>query len=200
MIEAVVGRPASDVQVLVDLIARTAQQSKDRADFEARINPQTAAAGVQFNHGHPIFRSVPAPGYADPDGVVINTPEYLDSLEDPERMSTLLGHELVHAEQMDRAKGTGDVQAMHQSASKAIMPQGPQGPVDRKAYYQNKQEIMARAHDMVTSALRRGKSPEEIRSRLKHLPAHSQVHDQPQLHNRFLKYASQYLDQEENPA
>jgi hypothetical protein len=90
---------------------------------------------------------------------------------------------------------------MYQSAAKAIMPRGPSGGVDHKAYYANKQEIMARAHDLVAKALRRGKTPEEIKNQLRHMPAMSHVHDQPKLHNRFLKYASQYVNPDtQNPA
>jgi len=108
---------------------------------------------------------------------------------------SVLYHEGVHAMQLDRSQ---DPKQMYQSAMNYMVPQGT---LDQDRYLQQKQEIMAWAASMVDSWQRQGLTSDQMMRRLRSgnwgfgMKYWHSRQKFPQAFNRFVKQATEYIEQ-----
>lgn len=196
--EAVAGRSRAEVQEIVDRISHFAAEFERRnpvpsiREFETEVNRLLDGTGIRFEQDNAIFRQHMAPAYAGPDGVILNTrmmpPDVVAT--SVHRLRGLIGHELVHADQIAAAGRKGGADKMFDASMKRMFKGGQ---FQRDAYATDKHEIMAYAHTLVADMLDKGESPKEVmkvlrrgsRTGLDRWPKHKQ---------RFVKNALGYLN------
>jgi len=196
LIEAVVGVPQADLDRIVATIQQVAQGAADVHEFEAVANAQLAAEGIRFDRNDPELVSVGMPARSEPGLLVVRTPTLAQMRRIDPRFRNLLSHELVHVEQMKRAKDTGDVDRMYTSSMKRMFPQGFPGPLDREKYMTDKQELMAYARSLIDDMRDHGMNREEMLAGLRRSVPHPMRRNDPESYQRFLRYAVAYAEQE----
>lgn len=200
--EAVAGRSRAEVKRIVDIIRDYALKCVSRAGprepsipkFEAGVNALLADTGIRFEQDNAIFKKHNAPAYAGPDGVVLNTrqmtPHAIVMDARGNRLPGLIGHELVHADQIAAAGRKGGADKMFDASMKRMFKGGQ---FQRDAYATDKHEIMAYAHTLVADMLDNGESPKEVMKVLRR-GSRTGLDQWPKHKKRFIKNALGYLN------
>lgn len=194
--EAVVGPPVTQMALIIDEIREAARDSNgDVKIFLALANDALRPHGIQFERKQE--HGFGAAAVATDEGMFLLPPSPYD-LRDPkwpDRLYGMLQHELVHDRQMARMSNRETVVA------NATAWMTPQGRIDHDRYLQQKQEVMAWAASMVDSWRRQGLTSDQMLTRLrsgdwgygmKYWHARRKF---PQTFNRFIKQATEYIEQ-----
>jgi hypothetical protein len=194
--EAVVGANADEIAAVERIIQSAVDDSNgDVSVFTSLANDQLAPYHIRFAP-HEAHKFGPA-AVATPEGVFVPVPnsfqikDYYFSMH----MAAMLQHELVHDRQMGRSPRP---QEMY---DKALAYVTPGGRVDHDRYLQQKQEIMAWAASLVDAWRRQGLTAEQMMRRLRGgnwgyaMKYWHNRHKFPQTFNRFVKQATEYIQQ-----
>lgn len=146
VIEAIVGPSNKEIDEIMAIILKHVVANSSVLKFETSVNPYLKPYGIKFDlHDEELLR-VGALARTEPGLIVFLTPP-MRELSKP-GFKLILSHELVHAEQLKRAGKTG-AERMYASSMKRLFPNGNEEPMDRNAYFTDKQEVMAYAKSAV---------------------------------------------------
>lgn len=193
--EAVVGPPVAQMELIRDELRTAATESGgDVTIFLALANPALEPHGIKFENRPDMFGS---PAIATPEGAFVKIPSKYDLVNEhwPDQVTAMLQHELIHGHQMSKMADPDAV------SDKATAWMTPKGRIDQDRYLQQKQEIMAWAGSMVDSWRRQGLTTDQMMSRLRSgnwgfgMKYWSNRRKFPQTFNRFVKQATEYIEQ-----
>lgn len=188
-VEEAVLRPSDeDTEAVMAAIRQVADKATTDREFVVAANHALEAYGVQFG-GAVAQTSDEGIFLPEPHGAIFKDRGWQNWVR------SVLHHEGVHAMQLDRSQ---DPKRMYQSAMKYMVPQGR---LDQDRYLQQKQEIMAWAASMVDSWRRQGLTSDQMMGRLRSgnwgfgMKYWANRRDYPQAFNRFVKQATEYIEQ-----
>lgn len=194
--EAVVGPTRAQMDLILAEIKEAVRESNgDVKVFTALANEALRPYRIQFEHQPE--HDYGAPAVANAEGVFL-TPPSARSLRDPkwpEWLYAMLQHELVHVRQMARMDDPKMV------SDKATAWMTPKGHISHDRYLQQKQEVMAWAASMVDSWRRQGLTSDQMFQRLRSgnwgygMKYWHARRDYPATFNRFIKSATEYIEQ-----
>lgn len=194
--EAVLAPSPEDVAEIEQIVRETAQESNsDPAVFAALANERLAPFHIRFAP-HELHKTGPS-AVSTPQGVFVPlpTPGNLQHDGYPSYISAVVHHELVHDKQMGRSGNPDEM------FNKALAYVAPEGRLNQDRYLQQKQEIMAYAASMVEQWRRQGLTSDQMMRRLRSgnwgfgMKYWHNRREFPQAFNRFVKQATEYVEQ-----